>query len=630
VAWSDGLTGPALEVAGATDSPLLALAGPGTGKTFSLVRRVTRFLEDGCPPDEVLVVTFARTAAQDLVRSLQPVAGTNLRARTVHAHCFSLLNSAQVLQTTGRTPRIAADFERDLLLADLGGQFGTLTDRRALAKAFEGAWARRQTDAPGQAVSGLDQAFQDAVIAALRWYGAMLVGELVPLALHYLRMNPSAPERRAFQHVVVDEYQDLNRAEQELIELISGAGTLTVIGDDDQSIYSFKWANPEGIRTFEASHPGTRRVPIEECRRCPTTVVQMAATLIARDPTRLPHALRPRPTNPPGEVHVVQWTSIAEESEGIATYLASKIGPDVTEGDCLVLAPNRIVGYGIRDAMRAVGISTRSFFRQEPLDNEAAQEAFTLIQLLANPDDRLALRAWLSFGSSTQRRGPYRRALAAARDAGVDVSKVLSEIASGRRQLPYSSELVARWNLLQARLAALHQVPTLAALVDEMLPDGIEPVEDLRTLAVDIVAGAPDVRTLADELRSSVSQPQVPLESEEARVMSFYKSKGLTAKIVVLAGLVQGLLPATREGTQQEREADYQEQRRLFYVGLTRTTQALVLSSYATLSIATAMRVGAQRGRFLGQGQVQVFASDFLRELGPRMPQPLAGSRWEY
>jgi superfamily I DNA/RNA helicase len=429
MAWSDGLTGPALEIAAAPESPLLALAGPGTGKTHSLMRRVARLIEEGCPPNQILVVTFARTAARDLVVELQKLAGTGdqVSARTLHSYCFSMLSRANVLEITDRKPRLLAEFERDILLLDLQPDtFGGIRKRRELARAFEAAWARRQTDAPGDPVTGLDQTFQIALLDSLKWHGAMLVGELVPIALHYLRLNPRAQECRAFNHVVVDEFQDLNRAEQELVELLAEAGTLTVMGDDDQSIYGFKWANPEGIRTFETDHPGTRSVPLEECQRCPTKVVEMAATPISHDSNRLPHRLSPRAANGPGEIHHVQWDSLDDEAAGVAAFIQDKtVRVRVPPGQCLVLAPSKIVGYRIRNAMRDQGIPTVSFFREEPVDEEQAQEALTLLILLGDPDDRVALRSWLAFGSSSQRRGGYRHALTMAKSTGTDVGEIL-------------------------------------------------------------------------------------------------------------------------------------------------------------------------------------------------------------
>jgi ATP-dependent DNA helicase UvrD/PcrA len=236
---------PAVQFSESQAAALRALAGPGTGKTYALVKRLAQLPDRGVEPDKILVVTFARTAARDLVAAVASLEahGGELVPRTLHSFCFSPLGRERVLQATRRVPRILLEFERDVLLADLEDDFGGIRDRRARVTAFEAAWARRQIDEPGQPVPGLDQAFQDALLGMLRWHRAMLVGEVVPIALSYLHNNPQASERRAYQHVLVDEYQDLNRAEQE------------VIGDDDQSIYAFKWANPEGIREFDQDHP---------------------------------------------------------------------------------------------------------------------------------------------------------------------------------------------------------------------------------------------------------------------------------------------------------------------------------------------------------------------------------------
>jgi ATP-dependent DNA helicase UvrD/PcrA len=191
--WDEGLEGPALEFAGAEHPAVRALAGPGTGKTFALLRRVGRLLERGADAGRILVVTFARTAAYDLVRALQELEHGEVggvRVGTLHAFCFSMLSRERVLQTTGRVPRILLDFERNLLILDLEGPFPSgLRARDELRRAFEAAWARLQAEEPGEPVEGLDQTFQDALLGSLRWHRAMLIGEVVPIALSYLRHN---------------------------------------------------------------------------------------------------------------------------------------------------------------------------------------------------------------------------------------------------------------------------------------------------------------------------------------------------------------------------------------------------------------------------------------------------------
>jgi superfamily I DNA/RNA helicase len=645
--WNDGLEGPALDFAAAEAPAVRALAGPGTGKTFALLRRAARLLEEGVEGGRILVMTFARTAAQDLVRALQELehgeAG-DVRVGTLHAFCFSMLGREGVLQATGRTPRILLDFERNLLLLDLEGAFPAgLHARDDLRRAFEAAWARLQVEEAGEPVAGLDQNFQDALLGALRWHRAMLIGEVVPIALSYLRHNPQAEERTAFAHVLVDEYQDLNRAEQAVIDLLCDEGELSVIGDDDQSIYGFTWANPEGIRTFDVTHAGTHDVQFTECRRCPQVVVDMAQTLIQRNPGRVRAALHARPGNPPGEIHHVQWTSVEEEAEGISAFIESRIAAGIDPGRCLVLAPTRHVGYAIRDAVRAREIVIGSFFREEAVETEAAQRVLTLLTLLARPDDRVALRAWLSIGSSTQRRGPYRRVLHAAQEQGSDVADVLSRLEAGEIRLPHTGTLLDPWRELRARREELEPLTDdLAALAEQILPPaGDALAEDefalLRAVLAECLDEADSLRGLVDLLRYRIAQPEVPLETPYARVMSFHKSKGLTADLVVLAGLVQGSIPRVdRDAPYATQQLALEEQRRLFFVGMTRTTNILVLSSYSALDFPTAMRLGASTGARLRAGprrpddRYRVVASQFLDELGPGLPPAVRGSEWVY
>jgi superfamily I DNA/RNA helicase len=244
------------------------------------VRRVARVLEaDGVRPEAILVLTFTRTAAQDLVSKLASLGSPGadrVVATTIHAFCLRLLQQDAVLAATGRNTRILLEHERDLMLRDLRGPFGTIRERRALLWAFEAGWARRTTDHPGTTTSPTDVSFEGQVLRWLRQHDAMLIGEVVPIAFQYLTANPLLEERTRFEHVLVDEYQDLNTLEQALVELlVPPTGSLCVIGDDDQSIYRFRYAHPEGIQVF-VGDPRTEPQSIGDCLRCPTNVVEMA------------------------------------------------------------------------------------------------------------------------------------------------------------------------------------------------------------------------------------------------------------------------------------------------------------------------------------------------------------------
>ena len=290
MAWDDGLTGTHLEIASFPGSPLRVLAGPGTGKTFALMRRVARLLETGeAQPVEILAVTFTRTAAKDLVDKLQSlgVPGAEyVLAKTLHSFCFTLLRRGAVFAATGRHPRPLLDYEVDALVCDLAATFGGKRKVRKLLKAFEAYWATLQALEPGWPKTKSEDAFNNALLSWLRFHCSILIGELVILSYDFLRNNPASPDFPTYQHVVVDEYQDLNRADQALIEVLAAKCAVVVVGDEDQSIYRFRFAHPEGIAEFSTTHPMTTDKLLEVCRRCPSKVVDMAKRLISHN-TRL-------------------------------------------------------------------------------------------------------------------------------------------------------------------------------------------------------------------------------------------------------------------------------------------------------------------------------------------------------
>ncbi|MBC7076744.1 MAG: ATP-dependent helicase, partial [Synergistales bacterium] len=433
--WDVGLSGPARRIAELDHTPMRVLAGPGTGKTFALMRRVARLLQGGATPNRILVCTFTRTAARDLQKELENLGvpgAEQVWAGTIHAFCFSLLSRAEVLEATGRVPRPLLKFEERFLLEDLNGDgLGGIRDRERRLQAFNAAWARLQSDTPGWPQDPVDKAFHTDLTGWLRFHQAMLIGELVPEALRYLRDNPASPHRRAFDHVLVDEYQDLNRAEQALLDLLAEEGHLVVIGDEDQSIYSFKFAHPEGIATFDKTHTNTHDETLEECRRCPRLVLELANSLISNN-HRSRRVLKPLPENPDGEVLVLQWRSIEEEAHGIAEIIRRRIQKgEVNPGRVLVLAPRRQLGYAVRNALNELGVFAHSFFHEEALDDERAQEAFTLLTLLANQEDRVALRCWCGFGSNSLLSGDWARLRQHCETSGDSPRVALERLASG-------------------------------------------------------------------------------------------------------------------------------------------------------------------------------------------------------
>lgn len=229
--WNDNLVGPHLQIAAYPGSPLRVVAGPGTGKTFALMRRIARLLESGVPSAQILAVTFTRTAAADLATKLAAL-GTpgadDVLARTLHSLAFSLLSSADVFALTHRVARPLLSHEVAMLVHDLATQFGGKRETQRLIRAFEAYWATLQTDQPGWPQHPLEQQFDVTLRQWLAFHRAILLGELVPVALRFVRDNPLSPQAPSFAHVLVDEYQDLNRSDQALIEELARTGSVAL------------------------------------------------------------------------------------------------------------------------------------------------------------------------------------------------------------------------------------------------------------------------------------------------------------------------------------------------------------------------------------------------------------------
>jgi DNA helicase-2/ATP-dependent DNA helicase PcrA len=641
--WDDDLEGPTYDIASSDDSPMRVMAGPGTGKTFALQRKVARLLEEGVNPERILVVTFTRAAANDLKKELTNLDSPgveNITVRTLHSYCYSVLHRERVFDQTGRIPRPLLDFEERILLEDLNSPeiFGNYYERKERLQALAAAWAREQHEEPGT-LSDTDRLFQDDTIAWLRFHDAILLGEFVPITLRYLRNNPHSPERTQFEYVLVDEYQDWNMAEQSLIDLLSEQSYLTIVGDEDQSIYEdFRYAHPEGIAEFHETHDPTHDVPLEICRRCPTRIIELANELIQYNVGRSGRELIPRDVNPEGEIYLIQWESMYSEIAGVANYFASKIdSKEFGAGEVLILCPSRRIGYGVRDTLRELGIEAHSFYKEELLDGNPkdldscqAQESFTLLRLLVDSGDKVALRCWLAFGSPSLRSGEYGRVRDYCSEHGDAPREALDAICAGELKIPYTTHLVNRYRLLNERLEELRNRLGID-IFNRLFPEGEEWAAPFREIAMQIDSDDWPVEDILEAIEDKIIRNEPPTDVDFVRIMSLHKSKGLSAEHVAVLGCVEGLTPRhPNEAWPHNRQARYrEEQRRLFYVALTRTKNTLILSSFRNMPRDLTHGMGV---RVVG-GDWQVaetIASTFFGELGPALPPAIIGEEWDY
>lgn len=639
--WADDLFpgSPAYEIASCANARLRVVAGPGTGKSFAMKRRVARLLESGVDASSILPVTFTRVAAEDLHRELvtMNVQGCDeLEGRTLHSLAFNVLMSAHALKATGRTARPLNEFEVEPLLADLAEKHAGKRNVKKRIKAFEAAWARLQSDEPGYVQSAADAALESDLIEWLRFHQGMLIGEAIPLVFRYLRHNPAAPICAEFSHILVDEFQDLNKAEQGALQLLGVNAEICIVGDDDQSIYSFKHAHPDGIRQWLEANAGAADIELAECRRCPTRVVVMANALIAHNRDRpVPRALNPRPQNGSGEIDIVQYPTLAHEVQGVVRTIEGLIAAGTPPGDILVLAQRSVIGTPIYEALVARDVPTRSYYAESELDAEEAQKRFALLKLYVDREDRVALRWLLGLGSMDWRTKAYQRVRAHCEDGGVSPWQVLEQLAAGIIAIRYANPLVEQFREIRVQLERLEALPGLADVIDYLLPDDDDTVRDLRMLALQTLETTGEDRDeFLTELTTSIAKPEVPTEVSDVRIMSLHKSKGLSSPVTIITGCVQGLLPRLPDTSlpPAEQRAQMEEQRRLFYVGITRVKAEpaegkpgkLVLTYSRSMPVADAMRAGIQPAH-RQYGNAHLIASHFIAELGPTAPAPRRG-----
>jgi superfamily I DNA/RNA helicase len=637
--WNNNLQGTHLDIAAYPGTPLRVIAGPGTGKTFALMRRITRLLEEGVPPNQILAVTFTRTAAADLVDQIAALGvpgAADVAAKTLHSLSFGLLSRTSVFQTLGRVARPLMDCERKTLVCDLQDQFGGKKAVNKLIEAFDAYWAKLQHHDPGWPIEPVEQQFDHSLREWLTFHRAMLIGEVVPLAYDFVSQNPAHPDIPHYTHIVVDEYQDLNRADQALIDALATHASITVVGDEDQSIYSFRFANPEGIVHFPQTHAHTHDELLNVCRRCPQRVVSMANSLIGHNQRLAPKVLAPFAGNEQGTIYIVQHNSVVEEIETLSAYVDHYLGnnPTVPAGGVLVLANRHVIGNGIRDRLNELAAlhhrtwDAKSFYFEDAVKPTDAAEAFTLLALLVDPDDRPALRFWLGAGSPDCRKRPYARLRTYCQQNDVSPRAALELLANGQIQIPYSTPLLNRFTELQQRLVALSTLD-IATLIDALFPANITSLAPLRQIALTVSANVHTPQELLAEIRSDITQPELPgTQGTSVRIMSLHKSKGLTAKLVIIAGCVNGIIPSIDLSEPlNEQNRQRQEQRRLFFVGVTRSTETLVLSSAVRMPQGEAMQMGV-RFTHTSNGLAILQASSFLAELGPNAPTAIRGMNW--
>jgi ATP-dependent DNA helicase UvrD/PcrA len=618
--------------------PLLVLAGAGSGKTRVLTMRIAALIEKHrVPPERIFAVTFTNKAAGEMKQRVGRLLGrdpTGLWIGTFHSLSARLLRrEAELLGFTRQFTIYDEDDQQSLVrrLMERQGHSTKLFPPRAVQSIISAAKNRMLKPADLASAAPFDRLSQvaaevyGALGPALKAANAMDFDDLL---LHPLTLFREHPERlQAYQHrfhfILVDEFQDTNRAQYQLIRLLGAHGNVCAVGDDDQSIYGWRGADVRNMQDFLKDFPAAKLVRLEENYRSTQIVLDAANGVIAENSGRIGKTLTTRRRG--GEsVTLVAAADERDEAEWVVRELQKRCAAsDWAYVEMAVLYRTNAQSRALEEAFRRAGVPYRLIGAISFYERREVKDLLAYLRLVANPsDDEAFLRA-----VGVPRRGLGETSLALLGQAAVKWGKPLLETARIADRItdlrPNVREAFRAFAALIDDAAQRSHLPP-ADLLEHLIkainyeavlqaegPEGADRWENVRELVAsaanwseevppaDDDSGTPLERFLAEAALLS-SADTVVGNDQGVTLMTLHTAKGLEWPLVVMTGLEHGLFPLARA---EEQAAGLEEERRLCYVGLTRAKDKLYLTW------ARARR----RGGELRPG----IASRFLRAIPP-------------
>ena len=552
----------------ATESAVAVIAGPGTGKTKTLVARIAHLIEDcGVSPAEITAVTFTNQAAAEMRARLEERLGgkkaiRGLTVGTFHAICLQLLETKPILGEAQARELVAR------LLDERGERLSPAECLRMLSAAKNGGEP-----------SGLPRGLREAYGSALDAMGARDLDDLLLDAL-LLDVN----RKRMFSYLLVDEFQDINAIQRRLVRHWSESGkSLFVIGDPDQSIYGFRGASAKCFDELQALLPTMRVITLTQNYRSAPSVLECALSVIARNGGRKRTLLPNRPESPAVRAVVApdgfsEGVFIAKEigrmAGGVDMLDAQALGNDraVTRpfSDIAVLCRTRRQLEQIETCLRHDSIPCVISGRDAFLDDPTVQGLLGFFRSLLTPSDAPSLRCALTMLWRCPPALSQRAEVALGCMKAADM-RVLWDTLGGFE--PLCPWLTAVESLLPG-LAKDKPRKLLEALAKSLALDG-RAVERLLNTAVfhDTMPAYLNALLLGEE--ADIRRISgAGYASGAVRLMTLHGAKGLEFPMVFLAGVTAGTLPLERP----REAADVEEERRLFFVGITRACEELIIS----------------------------------------------------
>ena len=620
------------------DGPCLVLAGAGSGKTRTIVYRVAFLLEKGVPPEQILLLTFTNKAAREMRERVSGLIGaepTHLWGGTFHHVCHRILRErgSRVGLRDGFTILDAED-AKDLMKAcvrEIGvdtkaKRFPSPAVLLSLASfSFNAGLSVEETiELKHPVFREQRSAIEDAVaryLAKKRASNAVDFDDLLMLAAKLLREDAVSRERYAqqFRYILVDEYQDTNRVQAEIVRLLASVhGNVVVVGDDAQSIYSFRGADIRNILAFPKLFPGAKTFRLETNYRSSPEILELANDVISKNTEQFPKELKSvKPSF--AKPSVVNAASGAEEAEFVAQRILELQDEGTPFHEIAVLFRATFHSQALEFELMKRGIPYDYRGGMKFFDRAHIKDALSFLRIAVNKDDEVAWMRVLSLqvgiGPATAVRLFERvRALPTLDDVGDEVTLGLpSRAASGWRGFlkTFNDVLDAR----PSPSALLHAVADsdYKVYLENEYPDYRDRLEDLEQLA-GFAEQYPDIESfladaaLRDDITAAGKNARLLAaeETSEGKVVlsTIHQAKGLEWDAVFVIHMTQGAFPNKRALVEGDAGSGLEEERRLFYVAVTRARRDLWLTY--PLSVGY--------GDFSFEPK-----SEFLQELSPRL-----------
>lgn len=647
-----GLNPQQREAVLASEGAVLILAGAGSGKTRVITHRIAHLVIDkGVPSERILAVTFTNKAAGEMkarTEALLPGQAVKSWISTFHSLCVRIL----------RREAAAAGLPRDFVIYDDEDQLQAVREalrtldlpekvhppRRILARISAAKNAGRdpeqENDSESVAAATLARV-AERYRQTLEAAHALDFDDLLLRTVALLESNEAVREsyRQRFQYVLVDEYQDTNRAQYELVRYLSGPhGNITVVGDEDQSIYSWRGADIRNILDFEADFPGARVLRLEENYRSRPAILDAASGLVAHNEKRKGKTLRAvKAAGDPVRLHQ------AGDEFQEAAWVVSRISGRRDAGRAAVLYRMNSQSRLFEEALMRAGVPYEVWGGVGFYERREVKDLLAYLRLIANPRDPMALRRVVNVPPRGIGDRTVQELERVARERGTSTWEALA-VVEGEALLPArATQQLRRFREMLEALRA--EAPSLglkdlltrvlevtgyaAALAQEEShesQDRLENLAELLSAAADYQAreDSPSLAGFLDRV-SLLSDVDKAKDDAPVILMTLHSAKGLEFDAIFLVGLEEGLVPHARS---LARGDALEEERRLCYVGMTRARERLHLTWAQSRSVFGQRRI-SEPSRFLleiPRDQVEETADGRLPVIAASVPRRRFGA----